>query len=602
MTSVRNHLLPEIWQLAKGLFRRNWIRDFTLNQPNTLRKLQLRLKLSDLIVMDLIGNLFAYMLIGANFLISIGHPIFGITIFFLYTGRNIIITIYRQFYVNMRDEISFVVNDNILLVGSKMLEKVSFNVYTKEEQYYQQASNEAIVDTIGSYLGQSWEIQNQYWFNLIKLALVSGMLVATIATNTLLPQKQFIPLLVISMMISFITSANDRIHHKNYVANVRKLDKQKSTIKGDLMRVVPIIPLDQQIRIKRFKQLSQHSLENKKDMNKQDFYTDILSASVNILASFVLMALALANTGEITLSTIAELTASLAVFNTAVGSSADIVRILQRSGDAWDTLDKEKDLMTEILKVYHKSIENEPIHIEKLNVEPFSIVYAEQSENDKPFNLILDTPLTFKTGDCVALTGASGSGKSTAGKLFTNRISFNHIEGEKIYPTNYMFYDETIRFGSLSLYEEIFCLDKADRVEPSPKELEKMEYIFSNLFLWKEISESCKDVWEWCKQHNSTMLSNGQHQRMILAKILFWMSDAIDILVLDECTSGLDAENDGDLNNADALSVMKFIIDYCNRDKKRILFISTHQKNIYAICNRRLHFRKENGKTKIKEI
>jgi len=183
--------------------------------------------------MDLIGKLFAYMLIGANHLIRIGHPILGIALFFLYTGRSIITTIYRQFYTNMRDEISFAVNDSMMLAGSKILSKVSFNVYQKEDNYYKQASNEAIVDSIGSYLGQSWDIQNQYWFNIIRLALVSVMLVATVVTNTLVPQEQFIPLLVISMLVSFITSAYDRMYHREYIAKVRKIDKEKSTEKVD---------------------------------------------------------------------------------------------------------------------------------------------------------------------------------------------------------------------------------------------------------------------------------------------------------------------------------------------------------------------------------
>ena len=64
--------------------------------------------------------------------------------------------------------------------------------------------------------------------------------------------------------------------------------------------------------------------------------------------------------------------------------------------------------------------------------------------------------------------------------------------------------------------------------------------------------------------------------------------------------NSLDAEADDD-DNADALKILQFIIAYCNRDKKRILFLATHQ-DIENLCNHRLHFRRTSGKTIIKEI
>lgn len=52
-------------------------------------------------------------------------------------------------------------------------------------------------------------------------------------------------------------------------------------------------------------------------------------------------------------------------------------------------------------------------------------------------------------------------------------------------------------------------------------------------------------------------LSNGQNQRLILAKILYWIDDDIDIVCLDECTSGLDEKSD---TGADAQKILEYII------------------------------------------
>ena len=67
-------------------------------------------------------------------------------------------------------------------------------------------------------------------------------------------------------------------------------------------------------------------------------------------------------------------------------------------------------------------------------------------------------------------------------------------------------------------------------------------------------------------------LSNGQKQRLILTKILYWLDDSIDMIVLDEATSGLDEKG-----GKDAQEVLEFVTKYANKDKERIIIIATHQ-------------------------
>ena len=78
-------------------------------------------------------------------------------------------------------------------------------------------------------------------------------------------------------------------------------------------------------------------------------------------------------------------------------------------------------------------------------------------------------------------------------------------------------------------------------------------------------------------------LSNGQKQRLILAKMLYWLDENIDIVALDECTSGLDEANQND--GADAQEILEYLVRFCNQDKNRIVIISTHQ-NIDTFKNR----------------
>ena len=163
-----------------------------------------------------------------------------------------------------------------------------------------------------------------------------------------------------------------------------------------------------------------------------------------------------------------------------------------------------------------------------------------------------------------------------------------------------MFYDEKLRFGSLSIFEELFCCS-------ANPDLAKMQDILENLHLWCEIKSNCVDVWKWMAQKEYEQLSNGQKQRLILAKMLYWMDEQIDVMVLDECTSGLDDKSE--LDSADAERILEYIVRYANSDKKRIIIIATHQnidgfkKNLadeFVFSN--LRFSKRKGENLVQKI
>ena len=204
----------------------------------------------------------------------------------------------------------------------------------------------------------------------------------------------------------------------------------------------------------------------------------------------------------------------------------------------------------------------------EIRIKPFKISYLEESENDKPFKLISTNQIIINSGEVVILYGASGSGKSTFMKMLTERI---RLEKSTEIPSTqrFLFYDEKLKFGNLSMYEELFCCNE------NPN-LKKMQEILENLHLWSEIKSNCFDVWKWLKEKKfSQSLSNGQKQRIILAKMLYWLDNEIDVIVLDECTSGLDDKLETD--SADAERILEYIVRYANSDKKRIVIISTHQ-------------------------
>ena len=596
---TRKEFFKEVEKLLKDFVRRDFIKDKILEQPKKLKNNTRKINAAALI-MNCIFALFSYLTLAGNYAISHGYIVLGIALYMFFNARSIVNTIYKQWETNLQTALNFSQEDVLTLKGNKILSKVSWNVYQKEENKWQQSTNEEITSCIANYLISYWDIENNYWYNIIQIFATFVMLIVTIVTNTVIPQYLFIPILLVSSLVALFCATIERIQHSNFSTENRKIGNKKKVLKNDILRVVPIIPKDQDTRLNRYNVLCQKHYSQRKDLLVKGFFIDIISTIIHVTSSSILILVYVYSSPTVDLSTIAGMTATLAVFNAAVNSVESILRIIIDRSKSWDVLEKEIPLMENILHIYNLEKEEKPEPISSLKISPFESCYTETSENDKSFKLILSQDLSFEKGDCVSLTGASGSGKSTFLKVTTKRIRFKEIAQSKIMPVNYVYYDETIDFGSMPLWDELFCLDGKTRTEPTPEELAKMEYILKEMKLHQEISEQCKNFWTWLKENTARSLSKGQKQRLIVSKILFWLNPDIDIVALDECTSGLDAETDDD-ENADALKILQFIINYCNHDKKRILFLATHQ-NIDALCNHRLHFKRKDGKTIIEKI
>lgn len=327
------------------------------------------------------------------------------------------------------------------------------------------------------------------------------------------------------------------------------------------------------MRIGKLKDCVLKNSLNIRSFHKKVNISYIIMSILETLCSYTIIILYLINIdwNAISIATIAEITANLIIVETALGYIRKLTNMLQSNANRiGDMLEKEEEVKL-ILEVYDKEILNakENKLVNEINITPFSIKYMEESENDKPFTLKSGKEIKFKIGDVAILYGVSGSGKSTFMKMITERIKLEKTS-EIPSTSRYLYFDEKLKFGSLSIYDEIFCL------EENPNHL-KMKEILTLLHLWQEISNNCIDVWQYLKEKKySLSFSNGQKQRLILAKMLYWLDDEIDVVVLDECTSGLDDKSE-EIDSADAQRILEYVVRYCNKDKKRIVILSTHQ-------------------------
>lgn len=598
-------LIREVINLIIKFFKPYGISDELLTIPKNVKHMGFKVGFINL-GMTVIALIFAFMLKVTNLMIERRLILLGIILFMLYRGQQVVREAFHLFESSENKKFELIFEDEIVFRGSQIIGKTSNKVlkYDASNKLYKMMSNESVLNTIKNYLQNMWRQKIQHTFDVFEMISVIIMLTIAILTNTSIDQVVFIPLILLFVFISFFCSAYISLNREAYYKKHREYSNEQSLIINDLLRVPVIVKNDLDMRINKFQKTVIASNENvtkfHKKMNLSRLFVTIMEAfSQYGIIIFYLLGV---KWNSITLATITEIAATLLIVETALAQISRIAETLNSHNERLTILEKEEADMSLILDVYHNESAkiSTPKVVDNINIKPFSIQYLEESENDKPFTLVSRKPIHICNGEVVILYGPSGSGKSTFMKMLTERI---RLEKSTDIPSTsrFLFYDEKLKFGSLSIFEELFCCNETPN-------LAKMQNILEHLHLWCEIKSNCFDVWKWMKEKQfEQSLSNGQKQRLILAKMLYWLDENIDVVVLDECTSGLDDKAES--NSADAERILEYIVRYANSDKRRIVIISTHQnidgfkQNLASEYTfRNLQFSKEGECNLVREI
>ena len=599
------NLIREVINLIIKFFKPYGLSDEMLSIPNSVKRMGFKVGFMNF-GMTVIALTFAFMLKVTNMMIEYRLILLGIIFFMLYRGQQVVREAFYLFESSESKKFELIFEDEIVFRGSQIIGKTSDKVlkYDNANNLYKVMSNESVLNTIKNYLQNLWRQRIRHIFDIFEMISVIIMLAVAIATNISISQVVFIPLIFVFVLISFFSSAYISLNREAYYKKHREYNNEQSLIVNDLLRVPVIVRNDLDMRIEKFQKTVIASNENVTKFHKKMNLSRLFVTTMEAFSQYGIIIFYLLGIewNSINLSTITEIAAVLLIVETALGQISRIAETLNNHNERLTILEKEQKDMSLILEVFHSESAKitTPKIVDNIRINPFSIQYLEESENDKPFTLVSKKQIHINNGEVVILYGPSGSGKSTFMKMLTERI---RLEKSTEIPSTsrFLFYDEKLKFGSLSIFEELFCC------EENP-DLTKMQTILENLHLWCEIKSNCFDVWKWMKEKRfDQSLSNGQKQRLILAKMLYWLNDDIDVLVLDECTSGLDDKSETD--SADAERILEYIVRYANSDKKRIIIISTHQNIDGFKCKlankfkfRNLQFAKEEEKNLVKEV
>ena len=448
------NLIQEVINLIIKFFKPYGLSDEMLNIPKSVKRKGFKVGVMDL-GMTIIALVFAFMLKTTNMMIEHKLILLGIILFMLYRGQQVVREAFYLFESSESKKFELIFENEIVFRGSQIIGKTADKVlkYDASNNLYKVMSNESVLNTIKNYLQNLWRQKIQHTFDILEMISVIIMLTVAILTNTSISQIVFIPLIFVFVLISFFSSAYISLNREVYYRKHREYNNEQSLIINDLLRVPVIVRDDLDMRINKFQKTVIASNENvtkfHKKMNLSRLFVTIMEAfSQYGIIIFYLLGV---EWSSINLATITEITATLLIVETALGQISRIAETLNNHNERLIILEKEEKDMSLILDVYHNEsakISTSKV-VDNIRINPFSIQYLEESENDKPFTLISKKQIHINNGEVVILYGPSGSGKSTFMKMLTERI---RLEKSTEIPSTsrFLLNDEKLKFGSLS--------------------------------------------------------------------------------------------------------------------------------------------------------
>ena len=187
--------------------------------------------------------------------------------------------------------------------------------------------------------------------------------------------------------------------------------------------------------------------------------------------------------------------------------------------------------------------------------------------------VIRDFSMQLRRGEMVAITGASGSGKSSLLRALMGFVPLTSgeiiFDGAQIHKGQM----EKLRRQTAFLPQDLsFPCEWVSEVLETPFLFKNNKNTTVTKEMWHEAFE-CVGLDNRITDKRLNEISGGQRQRMLFAVIA--MLDK-ELILLDEPTSALDSES--------ATLVTKFIKDMCKRGKT--VLAVTHDKHFAEECDR----------------
>lgn len=556
------------------------------NMPDDIKHSNHRI-LATTIISTIIFDIISFAVKGAQIALSNQMNMLAIIFMIFYFVRQVLRSTMQTVSDAQKNAFSSMSDAHITTKISSISNVVRGKVFRSKDDYSLIMTNAEVIFNLKEYIDFVWEFWRTFPLIMLNSIMTLVLSIAILVTEFIQTKNLELTLafsgILFACIIIFAILFKIRLRvRKNFREDHRKLRKENEVLMNDVKNIEPLIKNEFSYRVS----LVVENQQEKRSLEKKEiFKLNILQ----ILRSFVLgifmiliIFIKLHYVGglqNLSLVVLTDIIAVSAVYSTILDKIADILSSFENISNTVKDAEKVKPDVDNIMKVYEKETSVKVITdetVEKITVEQFEFSYP---GNMSVYKLRNSTPFDLERGKSYLVYGHTGCGKSTfmhllIGKICMSRspISYGSCCREAYLAS--IMHESNGKLGANTVLQElIFSKDISTLDRKRMIEILHGTYIYEDVMRNIGLTfENDDKVFEYLNTTTIEQYSSGQKQRLAIVKVLYNLNNTHQIVVFDEATNALDDKT--------ALSVLKFMTNYCQQGMERIVLFVSHQVSL----------------------
>lgn len=561
-----------------------------VKMPNDMEHLK-NVILTTTICSTIIFDILTFAIKGAQSALSAGLNWLALGLMIIYFIRQVLKSTVHTFTDAQKNHFSEQSDSYITANVSQISNVVRGKVFKEKDEYSLIMTNSEVIFNLKEFINYIWTFWQNFPIvvaNSIMAIVMSVAILVTefIQTGDLKLTLVFSGILFACILLFGILFKLRLTVRKSFRENHRKLRKENEVLMNDVKNIEPLIPNEFSYRVKLLIQ----NLKNKRNLEKKEILklNGLYILRTLVLAIFMVLIIIIKlyqadGINNLSIVVLTDIIAISTVYSNILDKVAAILTDFETITNTIRDAEKVKSDVDNIMEVYKQESSVEFANtdvIPKITVEQFEFSYPSAIPGEMSvYKLRNYTPFELETGNSYLVYGHTGCGKSTfmhllIGKLLMaiSPISYGNIS-ERAYLSSIM-HESNGKLGANPVLQELIFSDNVSEINRN-----RMIEVLHGTHIYEDVMRNIgltfpndDKILEYLNSTTIEQYSSGQRQRLSIVKVLYNLSHQHQIVVFDEATNALDDNT--------ALSVLKFMANYCQKDMKRIVLFVSHQVDL----------------------